>query len=105
MTSYHTNNNHQDDIIAPTHQLSTTFSSDLKHDDIVHADNKAEVEHYDAEHAEGKGDEVADAWSKGQVATGYENVSIPGTIKKFKMACLVCLLATFAASTDGYQSE
>lgn len=63
-------------------------------------------QHHDAEHAAAtsKDENVADAYSKGQIATGYETISIPQTIMQFKMACFVCFLATFAAATDGYQS-
>lgn len=64
------------------------------------------IEHRDMEqHPDMKGREVHDAFDQGQVATGYENLSIPQTIMRFKMAVLVCFLATFAAATDGYQSE
>jgi len=101
MTSHQQQLHHHDDITG-FHQPRSI--DDQHHGDIAPID-KAEIEHYDAEHMHGKGDEVADAWSKGQVATGYESVSIPQTIVKFKMACLVCFLATFAAATDGYQSE
>jgi hypothetical protein len=74
-----------------------------------HEDEKVEayaIEDNQLEHSRSiaKGDTVIEAYDKGQIATGYENVSIPQTILKFKMACLVCFLATFAASTDGYQS-
>jgi type IV secretory pathway VirB6-like protein len=48
-------------------------------------------------------DTVNDAFARGQMASGYETMSIPQTIKTFKMACLVCFMATFAAATDGYQ--
>ncbi|KAK1925258.1 sugar transporter [Papiliotrema laurentii] len=73
-----------------------------------HEDEKVEayaIEDNQLEHSRSiaKGDTVIEAYDKGQIATGYENVSIPQTILKFKMACLVCFLATFAASTDGYQ--
>lgn len=70
---------------------------------------EAYIEHHDndAEHhlPTSKDDNIADAYNKGQIATGYESISIPQTIMKFKMACFVCFLATFAAATDGYQSE
>jgi hypothetical protein len=70
---------------------------------------EAYIEHndHDAEHhlPTSKDDNITDAYNKGQIATGYETISIPQTIMKFKMACLVCFLATFAAATDGYQSE
>lgn len=76
----------------------------------IHDDEKIEAyahnEHGELEHHTGvKEDTVGDAFNKGQVATGYENIGILQTILKFKMACLVCFMATFAASTDGYQSE
>jgi len=97
MTSTH----QHDDITVPAYNIRGEISGDG-----ANHNEKAEIEHYDAEHTNGmKGDEVADAWEKGQVATGYETISIPQTIVKFKMACLVCFLATFAAATDGYQSE
>ncbi|WVF65283.1 hypothetical protein IAT40_000006 [Kwoniella sp. CBS 6097] len=44
-----------------------------------------------------------DAYQKGQLATGYETLSIPQTAKKFKWAFAYCFLATFAGATDGYQ--
>lgn len=67
---------------------------------------EAYVEHRDlVEHDTTKPDVIGNAHDKGQVATGYEDVSIPQTIVTFKMACLVCFMATFAAATDGYQSK
>lgn len=70
------------------------------------ADAYQGIEHRDLEqHVDLKGREAHEAFEQGQVATGYENISIPQTFVKFKMACLFCFLATFAAATDGYQSE
>ena len=79
MTSTH----QHDDITVPAYNIRGEISGDG-----VNHNEKAEIEHYDAEHTNGmKGDEVADAWEKGQVATGYETISIPQTIVKFKTAC------------------
>jgi hypothetical protein len=67
---------------------------------------EAYIDHRDhVEDHVSKADVIGDAHSKGQLATGFEDVSIPRTIVTFKMACLVCFMATFAAATDGYQSE
>ncbi|WWD00964.1 hypothetical protein V866_007902 [Kwoniella sp. B9012] len=63
--------------------------------DILHEDNPA-VE-------AGHKDPRDDAYSKGQLATGYETLTIPQTIRKFKWAFAICFMATFAGATDGYQ--
>ena len=55
-------------------------------------------------HQEDATDAKLDAFSRGQVATGYETITILQTIKKFKMCFAVCFAATFAGATDGYQS-
>lgn len=76
---------------------------------ISHEDEKIDT-HGGFAHVESgipgtKQDAVDHAYAQGQVETGYEGLSILGTIKHFKMAFLVCFAATFAAATDGYQSE
>ncbi|KIR70588.1 sugar transporter [Cryptococcus deuterogattii CA1014] len=62
---------------------------------------------YDLEHVEDnvgeKVDTVAEAFDKGQTATGYESLGILETVKTFKMASAICFAATFAAAADGYQ--
>ena len=72
-------------------------------------DEKIEAYTGEVDHVEGgalaKHEAVDNALAQGQVESGYESLSILQTIKHFKMACLVCGLATFAAATDGYQSE
>jgi hypothetical protein len=66
-------------------------------------DDKHFSEHHEAGHD--KLDRLGDAAAKGQLVSGYESLSVWQTVQKFKMAFLVCFAATFAASTDGYQSE
>ncbi|ORX34051.1 sugar transporter [Kockovaella imperatae] len=44
-----------------------------------------------------------DAFSRGQVATGFERLTVFQTVAKFKMCFAVCFAATFAGATDGYQ--
>ncbi|OXC65393.1 hypothetical protein AYX13_05523 [Cryptococcus neoformans] len=62
---------------------------------------------YGLEHVEDnvgeKVDTVAEAFDKGQTATGYESLGILETVKTFKMASAICFAATFAAAADGYQ--
>jgi hypothetical protein len=65
-------------------------------------DDKHFSEHHEAGHD--KLDRLGDAAAKGQLVSGYESLSVWQTVQKFKMAFLVCFAATFAASTDGYQS-
>ena len=76
---------------------------------ISHEDEKIEPQgdfaHVESRLPGGKQDAVDNAYAHGQVETGYEGLSIIGTIKHFKMAFVVCFAATFAAATDGYQSE
>jgi hypothetical protein len=48
-------------------------------------------------------DVVADAATKGQAITGYENLTPWQTVKHFKMATALCFAAAFSAATDGYQ--
>ncbi|WWD19903.1 hypothetical protein CI109_104372 [Kwoniella shandongensis] len=64
-------------------------------------DDKINYDHHEGGHNENTA--VSEAAAKGQIASGYENLSIIGTIKHFKMAFAVCFAATFAAATDGYQ--
>lgn len=46
---------------------------------------------------------VVDAAAKGQATSGYENLTVWQTVKKFKAASTACLFAAFSAGTDGYQ--
>ncbi|KAK8846508.1 hypothetical protein IAR55_005594 [Kwoniella newhampshirensis] len=62
--------------------------------DIIHNENQIELGHTDAKD---------DAYSKGQLATGYETLTIPQTVGKFKWAFAFCFMAAFAGATDGYQ--
>ncbi|KAJ5635166.1 uncharacterized protein N7484_008479 [Penicillium longicatenatum] len=48
-------------------------------------------------------DPAFDAVMRGQVTTGYENLSALETIKTFKICTLVCFAMAFSAATDGYQ--
>jgi hypothetical protein len=41
--------------------------------------------------------------AKGQLTTGYEELGVWETIKKFKMASAICFCAALSAATDGYQ--
>ncbi|RSM14737.1 hypothetical protein BHE90_014669 [Fusarium euwallaceae] len=43
------------------------------------------------------------ASAQGQGLTGYEHLSIWETIKKFKMASLICFVAAISAAAEGYQ--
>lgn len=69
-------------------------------------EKKVEVDGGEIDHVEtGTKHEAADnAFAHGQIESGYEGLTVWQTIKHFKVACLVCGLATFAAATDGYQS-
>lgn len=74
------------------------------HDDFkVESNQQGEIDHVEAN--ENKHDAQDNALARGQIESGYESLTIIQTIKHFKMACLVCGLATFAAATDGYQSK
>ncbi|WWC91437.1 uncharacterized protein L201_006383 [Kwoniella dendrophila CBS 6074] len=67
-------------------------------------EEKPDIIHNEAHVAElGTSDAKDDAYSKGQLATGYETLTIPQTIQKFKWAFAICFMATFAGATDGYQ--
>ncbi|KAL4979006.1 hypothetical protein BDW66DRAFT_157869 [Aspergillus desertorum] len=44
-----------------------------------------------------------DAANRGQLATGYEHLTVLETIKTFKIANLMCFAMAFSAATDGYQ--
>lgn len=73
----------------------------------IRDDEKVDVHHAETDHLETnvtKHDAQDNALAQGQVESGFESLSILQTIKHFKMACLVCGMATFAAATDGYQS-
>lgn len=76
---------------------------EIRDDEKVEA-YQGEIDHVEANTAN-KHDAQDNALARGQVESGYESLTILQTIKHFKMACLVCGLATFAAATDGYQSE
>lgn len=78
-------------------------TSPLREDEKIDA-HLGEVDHVETGHHT-KTEAVDNAYAHGQVESGYESLTILQTIKQFKMACLVCGLATFAAATDGYQSE
>lgn len=75
----------------------------------IRDDEKIEAYHAETDHVEenaiNKHDAQDNALARGQVESGYESLTILQTIKHFKMACLICGLATFAAATDGYQSK
>lgn len=75
---------------------------EIRDDEKVEA-YRGESDHVEA-HATSKHDAQDIALARGQVESGYESLTILQTIRHFKMACLVCGLATFAAATDGYQS-
>ncbi|WRT68173.1 uncharacterized protein IL334_005148 [Kwoniella shivajii] len=67
-------------------------------------DEKPDILHDETRGAEhGVIDVKEDAYSKGQLATGYETLTIPQTVRKFKWAFAFCFMATFAGATDGYQ--
>jgi hypothetical protein len=78
-------------------------SHEIRDDEKVEA-YQGEIDHVEA-NAAYKHDAQDNALARGQVESGYEGLTIWQTIKHFKIACLVCGLATFAASTDGYQSR
>lgn len=62
------------------------------------------VEHVEtSDDAPVKGDAAVDAATRGQAMTGYEHLSVIGTIKTFKLASLICVAMAFSAATDGYQ--
>lgn len=48
-------------------------------------------------------DLASEAAAAGQGLTGYEGLSVWGTIKAFKMNALICSLIAVSAATDGYQ--
>lgn len=47
-------------------------------------------------------DAIQDASDRGQIASGYEGLSVWETVKLFKFNVFTCLLVTFSAATDGY---
>jgi hypothetical protein len=80
------------------------MSTNIPHEDEK-IDTQGDFTHVESRLPESKQDAADHAYAQGQVETGYEGLSIIATIKHFKMAFLVCFAATFAAATDGYQSE
>ncbi len=46
---------------------------------------------------------VHDATARGQMLTGYEELTSYQTLKTFKMSVLYSVLATIAGAADGYQ--
>jgi hypothetical protein len=80
------------------------MSTNITHEDEK-IDTHGDFDHVESGHPGTKQDAVDHAYAQGQVETGYEGLSIIATIKHFKMAFAVCFAATFAAATDGYQSE
>lgn len=76
------------------------FDHDQDKKDDVYANEYPQVEHGIDKNAN---ETVNDAYARGQMASGFETMSIPQTVKTFKRAFLICFLATFAAATDGYQ--
>ncbi|KAH8806186.1 hexose transporter [Xylogone sp. PMI_703] len=48
-------------------------------------------------------DAALDAATKGQVVTGYEDLSVWDTVKTFKLCTFICFAMAFSAATDGYQ--
>ncbi|KAL6235919.1 hypothetical protein BDW75DRAFT_229962 [Aspergillus navahoensis] len=50
-----------------------------------------------------KNEAAIDAANRGQLATGYEHLTVLVTIKTFKLASLMCFAMAFSAATDGYQ--
>ncbi|KAH7025669.1 general substrate transporter [Microdochium trichocladiopsis] len=74
-----------------------------KNDGTVATTQHHEV-HNDRLEASLKPDEAtADAVAKGQLATGFENMTLWQTISTFKIASACCVLAAFSAGADGYQ--
>ena len=80
------------------------MSTNIPHEDEK-IDTQGDFTHVESRLPNSKQDAVDHAYAQGQVETGYEGLSILATIKHFKMAFVVCFAATFAAATDGYQSE
>ncbi|KAL4900635.1 hypothetical protein BDW74DRAFT_182470 [Aspergillus multicolor] len=62
-----------------------------------------ELEQVDTRNAPGKSEAAIEAANRGQLATGYEHLTVIETIKTFKLATLVCFAMAFSAATDGYQ--
>ena len=46
---------------------------------------------------------AADAATKGQATTGYEELTPWQTMNAFKVCTFVCFAIAFSAATDGYQ--
>jgi hypothetical protein len=46
---------------------------------------------------------AAEAVAQGQLTTGYEDLGVWQTIKRFKIASAICFFAALSAATDGYQ--
>ncbi|QGI71293.1 hypothetical protein CEK26_003630 [Fusarium fujikuroi] len=67
-------------------------------------DNPTRVDSHDHVETAFKHDELAaEAVAQGQALSGYENLTFWETVRTFKMASLLCLLAAFSAGADGYQ--
>ena len=88
---------------SPNHPAFDMSTNIPREDEKI--DTQGDFTHVESRLPESKQDAADHAYAQGQVETGYEGLSIIATIKHFKMAFLVCFAATFAAATDGYQSE
>ncbi|KAF5624687.1 general alpha-glucoside permease [Fusarium tjaetaba] len=76
----------------------------LPSDSKTPIDNPTRVDSHDhAETALKHDDIAAEAVAQGQALSGYEHLTFWETVRTFKMASLVCLLAAFSAGADGYQ--
>ncbi|KAF5988307.1 putative maltose permease (MalP) [Fusarium bulbicola] len=76
----------------------------LPSDSKMPIDNPTRVDSHDHVETALKHDELAaEAVAQGQALSGYEHLTFWETVRTFKMASLVCLLAAFSAGADGYQ--
>lgn len=91
--------NLQHTLDATINPPRTVYTINMNND----GEDKYGLEHVEDNVGE-KVDTVAEAFDKGQTATGYESLGILATVKTFKMASAICFAATFAAAADGYQS-
>jgi hypothetical protein len=61
------------------------------------------IQHIDSVHVGKESDVALDAATKGQAASGYEDLGPWETVKAFKVCTLICFAMAFSAATDGYQ--
>lgn len=66
------------------------FISDVEHMDNIGDVDRAKVA-------------IADAASKGQGLSGFEELSAWQTVKLFKLNTFICFLVAISAAADGYQ--